>query len=246
MNIKFDGAREFVDCIRESKKIWISVNDPVLKIIKVIDENLEDVYEMNLSDFKESEIQLTEVELKALREKNYGELSGVKLTEHQKFLLSPEHWQSMANYLQKKFNDELVAKSLLRLNGKVEILPALSVPCYDFDPEKGAFCFDETSDNILRIERGKSRTLIPIFEISQTIQKECENIWDVTMDDFMGCGILDHENNLYKRIMEEIGEKVKIIIPIKTALTVLPCTSWIEKKAGFSAFECLGIGIYPE
>jgi hypothetical protein len=247
LNVKFDGAREFIDFMKnKSKRIWISADDPVKMTFKAVDENLEFVLEITVADYKESEHLLNEKEQKIFRNdkggnKGYWELTGEKLSEHQEFLLSPEYWQGMANYLQRRFRKEM-KESLLRVKGDIEYLPNIT-PCYDVDPKKGAYFVDETGEKIVKV-KGHPRMILPFFEIGQSYFKECETIWDVEADSFIKNDILTYENSLYNRIIEEIGEVRQIILPFKTRLTVLPSMNWVQKKAGFSTFETLGIGIY--
>lgn len=246
--IRFKKARDFVNNICNVKKIWISASDPLNMLLRVIDENLKDAFEITASDFRETADELTAEEQNALTEGRYWELNGVEMSEHQKYLLSIEHVQGMANYLKKRFTVEL-EKSLLRLKGKVENIPARALPCYDVDPEKGALYFDENAEKIERLREGMNRMVVPIFELNQLIQKECESVWDMRVDDFVGFNIVEREDELYEKIIKRVGEKVKIIIPVMNAdptssLIVLPCMDWVNKKAGFSVFENIGIGIY--
>ncbi len=252
MSVKFDGAREFIDFMNHlSRRLWISADDPQLMTLKAVDENLEYVLELTIKDYRETEHLLNEKEKNIFRNdlggnKRYWELTGEKLSLHQEFLLGPNYWHGMANYLQRKFKEEL-KESLLRINGKVEELKPGTVPLYDVNPEKSAYYFDEDGDKIVEVkDKTKTRMYIPIFEISQSYFKECENIWDVKVDDFVENKILERENFLYKRIIEEIGEIELIIVPVFTSLTVLPCMDWAQGKAGFAAFENLGVGIYPK
>lgn len=252
-SVKFEGAREFIDYMNDqsccSKRIWISADDPQSMTFKAVDENLEYVLEITIEDYKNSEHLLSDKEQAVFRNekggsKRYWELTGVKLSEHQEFLLGPNYWQGIANYLQRKFKKEL-KESLLHINGRVEELKPGTVSLYDVNPEKGAYYFDEDEDKILEV-KDKSRMYVPIFEISQLSFIECENIWGVKVDDFVENKILERENFLYKRIIEEIKEIEFIIIPVFNPLTVLPCMDWAQGKAGFAAFKNLGVGIYPK
>ena len=250
--IKFKKARDFVDSICKEKKILISADDPVQMLLRVIDENLKHVFEIAIADYKETKKQLNEKEQNAILNRNFGELNCISLTEHQKFLLSIEYGQSIANYLQRKFNKELETKSLLRLNGKVDFLPKNALPKYDIDPTRGVYHFNDIGDEVVFVT-GKNRVHMPLFEINKLIQKDYESIWDIKIDDFiMGCEeIIKVENELYEKIIKKIGDgdnEKTIIIPVmnsveNSSLTVLPCMDWINKKAGYCVFEILGIGV---
>ena len=145
----------------------------------------------------------------------------------------------MAQYMQRNLRKEL-DKSLLRLNGRVDPLGE-ALPYYDLDPQKGLYHFDKYGKEIVFKDQ-KVREMIPLFEITKTSIKEQKNIWDVKMD--FDCSLIDYEEDLYKKIIENLGEVDKIIIPLRTQLAVLPCMDWAHGKAGFIAFENIGIGIY--
>ena len=245
---RFKSARELVNSMNAvSKRVWISANDPISMILKVVDEHLEYVFEIAVSHFKTTEVSLSGEEQKAfMGDGNRCELvKGVEISEHQKFLLSNEYWQSMALYLTDKYNSVL-KKSSLRVNGEVGDLSGGAFPYYDIDPENNAYYFDEDRGIVGIVGNiNRTRMNVPIFEVASHFEKEYKSIWDVKIDDFINeDGIFHKENELYKKIVEKFGVNVKIVIPIKTPLTVLTASDWVNKKFGFSVFEYIGIGIY--
>lgn len=243
MSIKCDGVREFVDVMNNTgdKRIWISANDPISKTLATVDEKLEYALEISVENYRESEHLLTEAEQESFRAGKYWELTGVELTGQQKFLLSYEYMQGMALYLQNKFRKDLEG-SLLRVNGKIEVLKEGVLPVYDVDPEKGAYYLDEDQE-IKKVEN-KTRLNIPFLELSSWSSKVVESIWDVKVDDHSS-EVLNLENELYEKIVKELGEDLElIIVPVRTPLTVLPTVSWAEGEMGFTSFEQVGIGVY--
>lgn len=243
---KFKKVRSIVDSMNSiSKRVWVSADDPETQWLGVVDETLENLFEISMEDFKKSRQALTEKELICFLSGGYrwDLVKGVEISEHQKFLLSDPYLKVMANYLLPIYMSRL-EKSSLRVNSDVELLSPAAVPVYDLDPEEGAYFFDEKGEKIIK-SKNKRRLYVPFFENRFFIYRKCRDIWDWKVDDFIKKDDLFlKEDEYYKKIVEKVGAKVKIIMPVRTPLAVLPAMDLRNKRVGFYAFECIGIWFY--
>jgi len=245
--VKHVNARQFVDALEG--KAWISCNDPTMRILRAVDENLQEVLEISLKDFKETKDFLTGKEVDAFGKEDYEELSGERFSEHERFLLSTHYLQNMANYIGLQLRAVLDEHSLLRKNSKVDILQA-GAPVYDFNPERGAYFFDESSDDFLKVTGEPRHVNLVLFEVSVILSKRYSTIWEMKIDDFLPSNtILDKENEIYEKAQKKLSEEVlaeetTIVTAIKTDLTCLPTSDWLNKEAGFVVFEQIGVGIF--
>lgn len=244
--IRFKRARDLVNNMNAmSKRVWVSADDPKNLMFKVVDENLEYVFEIGMSHFKTSGHLLDDVEKDAFQHSvnRWKLIKDLEIIEHQKFLISYEYYEGMANYLRGIYNRELV-NSKLRLNGILRKLEARDLSILHIDLGKIPYCFAGDGEELIQ-PKVKDRICIPLFEVPQLIMKRYDTIWDLKVSDFIGNNeILEKENNYYERIVNEIGEKVEIVINSRHPLIVLPVTDWAKGEMGFTFFICIGIGIF--
>ena len=241
-NVRFESASEFVDFIHDvGKRAWVCADDPWTMTLIAVDENLEYVLELGMVDYKRSSHLLSAEEQVILESgKNYWALGGVELSRHQKYLLSLENMQGMANFIRKDLKKEL-DQSQLRIKGKVEMLPNGAMSWYDSDTKGGFYYIDGTGESVEEV--GVTRVMLPYIEVGHISLKECDTIWDFSVDDFFQENeFLYTENRFYEMIKEKAEEDKMIIVPIRTDLTVLPVTNWVEGKIGFNAFEVICVG----
>ena len=246
---RFCSAREFIDFTYKYERIWVHIDQPDLCLLRMVDENLEFVIEITLTDYLNTHDALSVDEKSAMHGAS-REVEGCcwkysNATEHQEFLLSMKHWKAMAGYLQRKFRKE-IESSRLRTFAEATVLKKGQLPLYDIYPDRSVYFFDDMGQNIEKL-KGKPRVSLPIFEVGHNSFKEYNSIWEADLHDFSNNSeMVNKENKIYDRIVEEIGKDVIILMPISTSLTVLPCTNWAEGKAGFSIFENIGIGVYKK
>jgi len=242
---KFSIARELVESMNAiDKRIWISADDPVNHILKVIDEHLEYTFEITLADFKKTGDQLSTEELESFKStgNRWDLVSGVEISEQQKFLLSGPYLTGMANYLADKYQT-LIEKSPLRVNSTLKELSMSEIGILPVDPGKRAYHFNIGDKDIVEVKG--NNMFVPLFDINLFYSKEYKNIFDVDVEDFVNRDdILLLENEYYEKIVEKLGTQVEIFFRILTPLTVLPCSDWGNKRMGFSVFEQIGIGIF--
>ncbi len=245
---KFENVRELIDSMNSvGKRIWIGADDPKNLTLRVVDENLDYAFEIGMSDMKDTAHLLNAQEIEVFRNsKDHWRLvKDVKITEHQKYLISHSYFNGMADYLSRIYSQESYFSDL-RLNGEIKILKEGELPLYDINPEKETYCFGEDGEELIKVGF-KNRVYVPLFEIAQCPLKKYNSVWDVKVDDFItNNDLLEYENDFYERIVKEIGTKVKIIIPIRTPITVLPVTNWVKGEFGFSSFIILGIGVFKQ
>lgn len=240
----YESARELVNAMNVvGKRIWIAVDDPINRLLRVVDEHLKYCYGIRLSDLKATGDQLNIKELEALKSTgNRWELiKDLEISEQQKFLLSEFYLKGMANYLSEKYKAALV-DSPLRVNSTLKLLDNNLLSILPVDLRKKACGFDINDKDFKLLSTRKLYT--PLFEYSAYCYKEYDHIFDVNVKDFINeKSIYDKEKELYEKIIKKCGPEVDITLLERMPLTVSPVPDWAEKKAGFYMYELIGVGI---